>query len=190
MPWTQSQQIAVESTAAGFASEYATAVNTWTNAIQAGGGAAVAEARVQDVIQRWEGFVQNLQNSSDIVTSNESAMDKLGQLASQLADDKQTLARLKSEANTRGEQADSVNPKTRPSPYTNILGLQRMFRPSTRHAILVVSIIFGVLSVGLMGYLGYAMITKGVMVPSFVVSSDMEGGGGRRPRATTLIKNP
>jgi hypothetical protein len=76
MPWTQSQQIAVESTAAGFASEYATAVNTWTNAIQAGGGAAVAEARVQDVIQRWEGFVQNLQNSSDIVTSNESAMDK------------------------------------------------------------------------------------------------------------------
>lgn len=157
MPWTAANQTAAQQVADNFASEYAVAVDAWTVALRSGGNAVAAKGRVTDLVGRWRQSVNDLEQQSDGIMSDQTAMDQLGQLATQVAQERATLAKLQSEAGSRSVQSDSVNPKAKTSPYTNILGLRRTFRESTRLGILIASIVFGVLALVALGFLGYAL---------------------------------
>ena len=180
MPWTPQNQTDAEARAASFATEYDDASTAWLNAIRSGASPVAAKGRVDDVITRWQASVSALENQSDVIMSDQGTMDSLGQLATQLAEEKAVLAKLRGEAVTRGDQADSVNPKTRASPYTNILGLRRTFRESTRFGILIASILFGILALGALGFLGYRSLEP--VISSFSSASGTAGSqtGGRR----------
>jgi len=162
MPWTAEQQAAAEKQSADFLAEYNVKVEAWRNFIQGGDSRAVAgQQAVEDVVRRWQQHLTSLQAQSDHLMSNENLLDELGQLANQVAEEKVTLQRLKGQAGTRADQADSVNPKVRGSPYTNILGLNRTFRNSTRTGLITASIVFGTLSLGVLVFLVYSVVTKG-----------------------------
>jgi hypothetical protein len=180
MPWTPQNQADAERTAASFATEYDDASTAWLNAIRSGASPVAAKGRVDDVIKRWQTSVSALENQSDVIMSDQNTMDSLGQLATQLAEEKAILSKLRGEAVTRGDQADSVNPKTKGSPYTNILGLRRTFRESTRFGILIASILFGILALGTLGFLGYRSLEP--VISSYSSASGTAGSqtGGRR----------
>ena len=93
-------------------------------------------------------------------------MQRLSELMTEAEEQRSVLARLQSEAGTRTDQADSLNPKVRSSPYTNIMGLQRTFRSGTRTAILIVAIVFAVLAVATLGYLVWRVVSEGEIVRS------------------------
>lgn len=157
MPWTQEMHVAAQSRLNGIAQEYQTALTAWQNGVQAGNPAQY-EAQVQDILRRWRQFTNDLRAQSEAATANQGVMDLLGQLVTEVGEQQQTLTRLRSEAGTRVDQADSLNPKVRPSPYTNILGLHRTFRESTRTAIFWLAIVFGALALGVIGYLGVNLL--------------------------------
>jgi len=159
MPWNRQDQDMAIQKATDFKTEFKEKYDAWKNAILAG-NAGTGQAATEDVLRRWRQQQEILQSKSDQIMSNENVMDSLGQLAIQVAEEKNTLEKLKSESVTRTDQADSVNPKVRGSPYTNILGLQRTFRSSTRLAIMIVSIVFGALAIGTLAYLVYALMTQ------------------------------
>ena len=181
MPWTPQNQADAEQRATAFAAEYSDAQTAWLNAIRSGASPVAAKGRVDDVVKRWQKSVSDLENQSDVIMSDQNTMDSLGQLATQLAEEKATLSKLRGEAVTRSDQADSVNPKTKASPYTNILGLRRTFRESTRFGILIASILFGVLALGALGFLGYRSLEP-MASSSPSVSSGFSGSqaGGKR----------
>jgi hypothetical protein len=160
MSWTKERQDAAQKKISEFLVEYQNTMDLWKNSVQAG-QSTQGEAAVQDVLRRWRQFTTNLQEQSAAATANQSVMDILGQLVSDVGEQKQILAELESEAVTRVDQADSLNPKVRNSPYTNILGLNRTFRESTRIAILIASVIFGVLALSALGFLIYQMMVHG-----------------------------
>lgn len=177
MSWTKDRQAAAEKQINDFITEYETTMSAWKNSIQAG-QATQGEAAVQDVLRRWRAFTTDLQTASAAATSNQGIMDVLAQLVGDVAEQKQILAELESEAATRIDQADSLNPKVRNSPYTNILGLQRTFRDSTRTAILIASVIFGVLALGVLIYLVYQVVTGPPAVSPILRGTAGLGGGG------------
>lgn len=157
MPWTQEMHTTAQARLDRLSQEYQTAMTAWQNGVQAGNPAQY-EAQVQDILRRWRQFTNDLRSQSEAATANQGVMDLLGQLVAEVGDQQQTLVRLRSEAGTRADQADSLNPKVRPSPYTNILGLQRTFRESTRTTIFWVAIVFGALALGVLGYLGVKLM--------------------------------
>ena len=159
MPWTAEQQSAAKDKLAAFEAEYEKAVGDWSNNIQAGTQGQY-EAQVQDILRRWRQFTSDLQEQSSMATADQGVMDMLGAMVAEVEEQKQILERLRSEAGTRGDQADSLNPKVRPSPYTNILGLQRTFRTGTRTGILILSIVIGALALGALGYLVYNAVSR------------------------------
>ena len=144
MAWSKEDQQRAQETSYRLQDEYNKAMAAWKN--MALGGGSQGQAVVDDVLRRWRQHLEALKQQSDNVMGNETVIDNLGRLATQLAEEKETLTRLRNEELTRSDQASSVNPKIRGSPYTNILGLQRTFRPSTRTAIVIVSIIFCVMA--------------------------------------------
>ena len=143
--WTATNQAEALQQANNFKTEYQNAMEAWVNSIQANPAninAAVPGA-LTDVLQRWNQFVSILQSNSDSILSDENTMETSFGLLSTLADKKRELASLRNKAITRADQADSVNPKIRSSPYTNLFGLHRVFRDSTRQSLLITSIVFG-----------------------------------------------
>jgi hypothetical protein len=185
MPWTATNQTTAQQVADNFASEYASAVDAWTVALRSGGNAIAAKGRVTDIVTRWRQSVNDLEQQSDAVMSDQTAMDQLGQLATQVAQERATLAKLQSEAGSRNVQADSVNPKAKTSPYTNILGLRRTFRESTRLGILIASLVFGVLALVALGFLGYALsgpiVAAAVSVSGAATGAMRSTGSGTGP---------
>jgi hypothetical protein len=167
MLWTAANQQAAQTKLSEFSSEFNTAVEAWRNAVQSG-APGQTEAATQDVLRRWREYIELLKVQSDGAVANEGIMDGLSTLVDQLNQEKSVLAKLQSEAGTRTDQADTVNPKVRNSPYINILGLQRLFRSSTRTSILIAAIIFAVLAIAVIGFLVYRVVVTGqVYVPGY-----------------------
>lgn len=177
MSWTKERQDAAQQQINNFLAEYQSTMDLWKNSVQAG-QATQGEAAVQDVLRRWRQYTIDLQAQSASATANQSVMDLLAQLVGDVSEQKKILAELEGEAATRVDQADSLNPKVRNSPYTNILGLQRTFRDSTRTAILIASVIFGIFAIGVLSFLVYQMVTNpaGYSSPALSGSSGIGGG--------------
>ena len=187
MPWTADNQAAAQVAADAFASQYADALDAWKIALQTGGNAVAAKGRVTDVVERWRTSVNSLEQQSDVIMSDQTAMDQLGQLATQVAEERATLTKLRIEAGTRSDQADSVNPKARTSPYTNILGLRRVFRESTRLTLLIITIIFGSLAFGLLCFLAFSA-SGPIIATAGVVTGAVRGAlAGAGATATGIV---
>lgn len=150
MPWSSMEQSSAESKVSKFQQEFHESMEKWKNAALSG-TLGNSQAVAEDVVRRWRVFVEQLKTQSDVIMSSELTMERLGELITQNSIEKETLFSLRNEENTRDNQADSVNPKVRGSPYTNVLGLQRTFRDSTRTNILIVSVMFGLLTLGSIG---------------------------------------
>lgn len=174
MPWTADDQRRAEEKNANFRTEFNTRLDAWKNALGAG-ALGQGQSAVEDTLTRWRAHMQGLQSSSEALMGNESLIDSVGVLATQVADEKATLEKLRSEAGTRSNQADTVNPKIKSIPATNILGLNRVFRSSTRLLLLIFSIVFGVLAAVALAYFIYATAVnfRNPFQP-------MTGGGGGR----------
>lgn len=164
MPWTAANQIESVAQAAYFTDNFNTTMAQIRDEIKAS-GAPVSIEPLGDLMRRWSVFVNTLQTDSDTIASNENAMESLSLLAAQNADYKARLSELRNQALTRSDQADSVNPKIRSSPYTNLLGLHRVFRDSTRFGLLMSSIVFGV----------------GALVAGGIFAADVWAGNGIFP---------
>jgi len=179
MPWTPKQQAETERILAEFERSYDGAYEDYVTALKSGGGAVAAKGKAESIISSWWSKVQDLQAQSDLMSSQQNSLDTLGQLATQITEERTALKELRSEANTRGYQADSVNPKITGSPYTNILGLRRSFRETTRMAILVMSIIFGVLALVLLAVVVFKVATPLIKVGGArsTVPSSSKGNG-------------
>ena len=156
----------IQSRIDGYADEFNTTYTAWTNAIQAAAGAGAGkatassqQAAVDDVLRRWRQFTNELKAQSGTVLNNEASMGQLEQLLAQVAEERLTLATLRGEAVTRTDQADSLQPRIRDSPYTNILGLRRVFRPETWNALLGATILFGILALVLGGIMVWMAVT-------------------------------
>ena len=176
MPWTQEMHTAAQARLDGLSQEYQTALAAWQNGVQAGKPAQY-EAQIQDILRRWRQFTNDIRAQSEAATANQGVMDLLGQLVAEVGDQQQTLVRLRSEAGTRIDQADSLNPKVRPSPYTNILGLQRTFRESTRTAIFWIAVLFGAMAVSVIGYLGINLVYGQGTSSALALEGGSPGGG-------------
>jgi hypothetical protein len=188
MTWSNELQMEAERRLAGFSSEFHAALEAWQQSIQSSvtdtslsTKVVQLETAMKDVLRRWRLFLQGLREKSETAVHNQGIMDVLQNLVAQVSEEKQTLEKLRSEAGTRADQADSLNPKVRPSPYTNILGLQRTFRDSTRFAILITSIVFAVLAIAVLGFLVYRIYVTGqVVLPGFSTSVTSLRGGGKK----------
>jgi hypothetical protein len=133
------------------------------------------QAATEDTLRRWRGNVDALKEKSEMLEASDSKLADLERLVGTIAEEKMDLDNLKGKAATREEQADSLNPKSRPSPYTNILGLGRTFRASTRWTIWILSIVFGLLALGVLGFLIWQIVTN--TTPQSPLASFM---GGKR----------
>ena len=162
------------------------AMGAWKDALITGNTtqATIAEAAVEEVLREWRQYLTTLREQVAIASSSDhDGINGLSQKVQDLMEQKAVLAKLQSEQVTRGEQATSVNPKTVPSPYTNILGLQRTFRPSVRQGIIIAAIVFGIVALGVLSYVIYAMIvTPAGERTAYGAPGVTMGGGGARKR--------
>jgi len=180
MSWSTSDQAAAVAEFQNFTQQTQAAYAAYESGLRSG-VPGTTQAALEDVLRRWRGALQVLRARSDGMVANESTVDNMNQLVASIQEEKAILRKLRSEAVTRGDQASSVNPKVRPSPYVNILGLQRTFRPSTRMNIMIASIVFGVLAVSIAGFMGYRVATGGIAaaMPASYPGSSFSRGGAR-----------
>jgi hypothetical protein len=179
MPWSQEQQMAAEVEFFGYLEAFNVAYANWVSSVQSGNPGPAAAA-VDDVLRRWRASLELLRSQSETLMNNAGVMDMLDRLVVQVTDERETLKRLRGEAVTRSDQADSLNPKVRPSPYTNLLGLQRTFRQSTRTGLMIASIVIGILALLVLGFLIWRIVvTRAVAVESSGLGS-MSGGSRLR----------
>lgn len=182
MPWTDQQQQAADSAITGYIEEYVSKLFEWGAAAQSG-NAAQGQAAVEDVLRRWRAYTETLQAQALHSVDESQTMDKLREVVASMNEEQALLKRIQSEAGTRVEQADSVNPKVTESPYVNILKMQRTFTDGARTGILIASIVIGVLALGLLGFLVYRVATTGAVMQMGYQAAPTQlggGGGGRR----------
>jgi hypothetical protein len=151
-----------------FSSEFAQGMTAWENGLRTGQNGQWMAA-VEDTLRRWRANVEAARNQTQSLEANDTGVADLERLVGEIVTERDELHRLSDKAATREEQADSLNPKERPSPYTNILGLQRIFRDSTRWTILLLSIFFGALALVVMGLVVWQLV---------VVSRPLAGNAG------------
>jgi hypothetical protein len=183
MTWTEDQQTQYSTTLDGLVSEYSAAYRIWTNTIQDSARDPTlqvntdrAAAQVSSILQRMRLFVKDLQTMSSNALSKDTTFQSLNDLAVRIAEEKTELAKLRSESGTRTEQTHILtNPKD--SPYTNILGLHRVLRDSTRFTLLLLSIVFGALALGIAIYMIYSAVSPGFF-SSVLSASSRYGFGG------------
>jgi hypothetical protein len=171
MSWTKEKQEKAELDTMAFAGEFHVAHEVVKEKIQAGLSdeeVMAAYVAVSEVLRRWRAHSESLQ--TEVMDS--AYLDELQRKLVELGDQRGILARLESEAGTRTNQATSVNPKVTQSPYTNILGLQRVFRAPVRTGLLVAGIVFAVLAVAGLAFLVVRFAMGGISGPL------QTGGGG------------
>ena len=183
MPWTKDKQEKAEMDSMAFAGEFHQAFEAVKEKISTGAtddDVMTSYIAVSEVLRRWRAHSDSLQNE----VMDSSHMDEFQRKLAELADQREILARLESEAGTRVNQAISVNPKVSPSPYTNILGLQRTFRAPTRTALMIVGIVFAILAVATLVFL----IVRVVMTRGGGATYIAAGGGGGKVSGGTLVR--
>lgn len=181
MSWTKEKQTQAEMDTMAFAMEFQGAFDVVKQKITNGAtdeDVMASYVAVSEVLRRWRAHSDSLQN--EVLDS--SHIDEFQRKLTELANQQEILARLKSEAGTRTDQAVSVNPKTVQSPYTNILGLQRTFRGPTRTTLTIVGIVFAVLAVIGLGALVFQLVMGGTSVTTYRAEGGARSGGQKVSR--------
>ena len=176
MTWTADEQRRAEARNQSFKNDFNERMKRWKNTVGAG-QQDQSQAAVENTLNQWRAHMHGLQKSSDSLVGNTSVMDNISILATQVADEKATLKKLRSESGTRSDQVASVNPKITSTPSTNILWLNRIFRKSTRLYLLIFSIIFGTLAVA---GLVYFVNSTGVIQSATQMLAPRQAGGRRK----------
>ena len=169
--WNQAQQDAAIATMFGLAKKFTAAYETYLH------NPPTPEWRqpVINILAEWRDYNDSL--SHTLNEQDSSVIDTIGPMAEQVIEQKQILQELKVRAGTRDEQVSSLNPKTTPSPYVNLLGLQRTFRPGTRTAILWTGVAFGFLTLCVLSAMIYMFVVRGIVATPTMVGG---GSGGSR----------
>lgn len=159
MSWSPAKQQAAVEAMMSYIERTNAAFEAWYNSMRSG-QQNQSQAALEEVLRQWRASLAELRATSDSLMMNEGGLDALNTMVREVAELQTTLKRLQSEHGTRVDQAVSVNPKVVPSPYTNILGLQRTFRPSTRTGLLIAAIVFAVLALVVAGYMIYQLVSS------------------------------
>jgi len=160
-----------EQRTAAFATEFNERYIAWTNQLQTG-SVGQGQAAVEDTLRRWRQYNAELLAQTDSVLSNNNQITSLADLISQVNEQRSMLAKLQGEASTRTDQANVLNPRIKNSPYTNILGLRRVFRVSTWNWILALSVLFGLLALLALVFLVYRVVVTGeLVVPKLIMGT-------------------
>lgn len=177
MPWSADQQEGALATMMTYIEETNVAFEAWYNSLLSG-QSGQQQAALEDVLRRWRGSIQALRATSDSMVMSEGELDMMQLMIKEVQELKSQLKKFQSENGTREDQAVSVNPKVTASPYTNLLFLQRTFRPSARTGILIATILFAVLALVVVGFIVYRVTVEGAaaMPASYPVA---QVGGGR-----------
>lgn len=175
--WSQGQQDAAVAQMFGIAEKFTAAYEAFINEAPN----PASKQTVLNVLAEWREFNNHL--SQALNEQGSSGVDTIGPLAEQVVEQKQILQDLKVRAGTREEQVGSLNPKMTPSPYVNILGLQRTFRPETRTAILWTGVAFGFLTLCVLSAMIYMFVVRGIVPTPTMVGG---GGGSRVSRRVTF----
>jgi hypothetical protein len=179
MSWTPAQQAAATTTMMNYIAQVNQQFEAWIQALQSG-TQDQSKAALEETLRQWRASIQQLRATSDSLTMSEGELEQLNTLIREVVDLQSVLNKLRSEAGTRADQANSVNPKVRASPYTNLLGLQRTFRPSARTGLLITTIVLAVLALAILGFIVYRVVAKGsAAAPASYVAVGQTGGGGR-----------
>ena len=181
--WSKSQQDAATAQMFGLAEKFTAAYEAF---IHEAPNPALRQP-VLNVLAEWREFNNSL--STTLNDQGSSGVDTIGPLAEQVVEQKQILQDLKVRAGTREDQVSSLNPKTAPSPYVNLLGLQRTFRPGTRTAILWTGVAFGFLTLCVLSAMIYMFVVRGIVPSPTMVGGGSTGGGstgGRTSRRVTF----
>jgi len=165
--WTPDQQAAAEDQIAAIIAKFETVYEKYIHE-----GAAAKQA-VMNVLAEWRDANNKL--SVALYEQDSTVIDTLGPLADQVVEQKEILKKLQGIAGTRNDQVSSLTPKASPSPYVNLFGLQRTFRPGTRTAILWTGILFGFLTLCVLSAMVFMFVTRGVVVAPVMIGG---GGGG------------
>lgn len=175
-----------ETKVASFVNEFNAAYTTWSNAVQAQSRQSpAAQAATEDVLHRWRQYNEVLKDLTVLGMNDTSTMSGLAQSVAQVTEERSILSKLRGEVVTRTDQADSLDARISNSPYTNILGLQRTFRPATWNALLAAAILFGTLTLVLVGLLIWAVIHNKMTLVNYSIPRPVGvgvGGGGGRGR--------
>lgn len=177
--WTDEDEQEARSQLAGLEADYNAAYASWQGALASGSSTtsvATLKLNVQQSLEKWRAYVERLRGRSDAIVANEGTMNRLFALVTETKNQEDILASLRGEAITREDQAYTVNPKTRQTPYSNILGLRRIFRESTRSVLFYVSLVFAVLAIAVIGYIAYAIYSAGGVVAEAAYRA---AGGGK-----------
>jgi hypothetical protein len=167
--WSNADQVAATATLAAIVVKFDAAYEAYINPVTPISGPALKQA-VLNVLAEWREFNQRL--STTLYEQDSSVIDTIGPLAEEVAEQKQVLQRLQRTAVTRNDQASVLNPKASPSPYVNILGLQRTFRPNTRSALLWVAVAFGFLTLCVLSAMIFMFVTRGIVATPSMVGGD------------------
>lgn len=179
MSWASQDQEKAVADMMSYIEQTNAAFETYVNALRSNQNPLAAQAGLEDVLRRWRQSIDRLRAKSETLTMSEGVLDSLNQLIATVQEESSLLSKLQSESVTRTDQAASVNPKITQSPYTNILGLQRTFRGSTRTNIMIATIVFSILAIGVVGYVGYRAATA---APGELSPPSYPGRGGARTR--------
>lgn len=179
MPWGKANQEAAVAQMMAHIEQTNAAFEAWYNSLQSG-QQNQSQAALEEVLRKWRASLAQLRAESDALMMNEGQLDALGAIVQEVTDLQSTLQKLQSENGTRTDQAVSVNPKVTATPYTNILGLQRTFRSSTRTGLLIAAIVFACLAIGLAGYIIYRLVAPSLGGSGGSTAGATMAGGGRR----------
>lgn len=139
-----------------------------------GGSAAQGQAATENVLRQWRADLEKLRDQISI--KDGAVLDKLHIQVGEITEQKAVLKELQSRHGTAAEQASIVEPKARSSPYTNLLGLERVFKPSTRIHLIIAAVLFAVLALILLGWLVYGTITIPASRRTSFLAAGSEGG--------------
>ena len=176
MPWTKEKQERAEADTLAIAFEFVAVYENVKEKIATGASDAevmAAYTAAAEVLRKWRAQSDGLQAE----VTNSTHLDTLQRKLVELTDQRAILARLESEAGTRVDQADSVNPKVTASPYTNILGLQRTFRSPARTGLMIAGIVFAALAVLGLVFLVIRLVMTGGAPSSYAAAGGGRGGG-------------
>jgi hypothetical protein len=171
-PWTQTQHDAAIQAVNNLQGSFLSAYETYIH----NPPAPELKQPVLNILAEMRDYNNAL--SAQLYAQDSSVIDTLGPLATQVVEQKEILKKLQGIAGTRDEQVSSLNPKSAPSPYVNLLGLQRTFRPGTRTTILWAGIFFGFLTLCVLSAMIFIFVTRGFVATPVMV------GGGRHVRFT------
>jgi len=178
--WSNADQLAAAATLAAIIVKFDGAYEAYINPVTPVSGPALKQA-VLNVLAEWREFNENL--STILYEQDSTVIDTIGPLAEEVSEQKQVLRRLQRTAGTREDQVAAINPKASPSPYVNILGLQRTFRGNTRSALLWIAVAFGFLTLCVLSGMVFMFVTRGIVATPRMIGG---GGGGSEVKVRTV----